>query len=396
MEVPNGNSRNSLIRGNDDLSDMAHQAGDGRSLRVSVHTILDVDIFLSNGFDIDFEKFNSLGLSDKQRQNALKLAEKKRNLHSLRLQLSHTGDPSARNDLDDSEIPSRVNSQDPSKLLKRIELLESEVSELTENISESLGLRIQPHSIDNSLFEHDVFGDGEVDDNTAPKRLRTSGEMKPTNPDIPPIEDSENLQSVIGKLARLYALRTTCEDKISACQSEKTLNELAGDDDDIDPLDAFMANTAVDLVGENIAKIQTDLDEINLFIKKFESLEKFLSNDLANSSSLDAAIQQQQRIREKQVEKKLVKETSEQIPRGTGTVWEEEFRKDEDVKERKKIVSQAKSFVPAGPIRLDTSRAGLHVSGETRVSPSAPVPSWQPPDEDDNEAQEKFRKKLGY
>ena len=358
----------------------------------------ELNIFLPNGIDIDFDKFNSLGLSDKQRQNVLKLAEKRRSLQNLQIQLAQTSDRSNRDVLDDSDLPDKPKSQDHSKLLKRIELLESEVNELTENVSEALGIGFRTVKVDHSLFEHDAFGDGEVDDRIDYKRPRLSDQEKPTNPAIPPINESENLDSVTTKLKILYGLRAKHEQKIAQFESEKKLNEIAGEDDEIDPLDAFMATTAVDLVGESISKTESDLLEINTFIDKFESLKKFLSSNQTGTTSLDAAIQQQKRMREIQEKKQVEPIVSESKPRGTGTVWEDEFRKDEQVHERKKIVPLKSAVESSGPVKLNTSRAGLQVPGTHAAvsSPAHPVPSWKPPDEQDNEAQEKLRKKLGY
>ena len=384
MERPNGNSSHSFRGVAQRSSDLSFE-GSGTFSRTRNSTT-DLDLFLPNGIDIDYEKLNSRGLTDKQRQNALKLSEKSRLLHSLSSQLTQPEHISSKSEFDDPDERPRPKSQDHSKISMRIQALESEIADLVDSISESLGLRGKEPNIDKTIFEHDVFGDGEVVDTV--KRLRKS-ESQPSHPDIPHIEDSENLESVAMKLSKLRALKQSAEEKLAQYDSEKKLNEIAGDDEDIDPLDAFMASTTVDLADEGIAKVRSDLGEITLFISKFESLCKILSNgQTADSKTISAAIEQQQKIRQP----KIVPESSPSEPRGIGTVWEDEFRKDEAVPKRTAPVP-VKETAP-NPIYLDSSRGGLQVHGVSSHTPHAEAPAWKPPDED--ETQEKLRKKLGY
>ena len=358
--------------------------------------LLGLDIFQSNGMDIDFEKLNSYGFSDKQRQNALKLAEKKRSLKSLRDQFvknqsrSQVADPSS--------------SHEASNLSRRIDALESEVSELVQSMSESIGGQSSKPAFDSSVFEHDAFNDDEVTDGSEYKRSRISVDVKPSNPNIPSLDDYENLESVTLKLKKLYAMRSSHQDQLSQSESEKKLNEIAKDDDEIDPLDAFMASTTVDLAGENISKIQTELDEIESFITRFESLQTSLSRNLSTTANLKSAIQQQQKIivsvQEQQRKNPTTAEPVEK-PRGTGTVWEAVFQRDEQAQERKKLVQPVKQttnpHVLSKPINLVSSRAGLHFPGQSTDRSERPeaVPSWRPPDNDDDN-QEQLRRKLGY
>jgi hypothetical protein len=383
MERPNGNSSRSF-RGVEQR-DSGGSFVDSEDVSGYGVSYQGIDFFLPNGIDIDQEKLNSRGLTDKQRQNVLKISEKRRLLQSLNLQLSQAKKGLSKTEFDDPEDRPRSKTQDPSKISARIEALESEIADLVESISESIGSIGNDALIDKTIFEHDVFGDGEVVDTV--KRLRVS-ESQPSNPDIPPIEDSENLDSVAKKLRKLYDLKQSAEQKLAQFDSEKKLNEIAGDDDEIDPLDAFMASTTVDLADEGISKTRSDLEEIDLFISKFESLRKFLSNG-QSSTTISAAIEQQQKIRHKTVTEPTTSE-----PRGTGTVWEDEFRKDEAVPKRG-FVSSSKVTAPP-PIRLDATRGGLQVPGAIAQTFPTQTPSWSPPDEDQEQTQEKLRRKLGY
>ena len=384
MERPNGNSSHSFRGVAQRSSDLSFE-GSGTFSRTRNSTT-DLDLYLPNGIDIDYEKLNSRGLTDKQRQNALKLSEKSRLLHSLSSQLTQPEHISSKSEFDDPDERPRPKSQDHSKISMRIQALESEIADLVDSISESLGLRGKEPNIDKTIFEHDVFGDGEVVDTV--KRLRKS-ESQPSHPDIPHIEDSENLESVAMKLSKLMALKQSAEEKLAQYDSEKKLNEIAGDDEDIDPLDAFMASTTVDLADEGIAKVRSDLGEITLYISKFESLCKILSKgQTADSKTISAAIEQQQKIRQQNI----VPESTPSEPRGIGTVWEDEFRKDEAVPKRTASVS-VKGTAP-NPIYLDSSRGGLQIHGVSSHTPHAEAPAWKPPDED--ETQEKLRRKLGY
>jgi len=336
-----------------------------------------IDIFQSNSFELDLDKMERLKMSDKQRQNALKLSDKLRRLSGLRdHQLpSNTSDEHASlkfadldtNAFEDSKRSSSSKSKivDVSKIQKQISDLELEIEDLVDLLAHSLGYgddsqkrrRIQISQLDD-----------DVDDDFMTETSHSKGN-----------QEIQTLESVKTRLAILYENRDACKSIIADQSSKK--NSTANDDEDIDPLDAFMASTEAQLANEDETKEKIKLELLEKEILDFEKLFNVLSKNQFSDASVSAAIQQQSIAR-----KHIPVEPAPN--RGAGSVWEDEFRKDETVPvsiKRSNVVN-----IPASSnVRLDTSRPGLQVPGSTSSAPA----SWRPPSDDDDN---KLGKKLGY
>jgi hypothetical protein len=182
--------------------------------------------------------------------------------------------------------------------------------------------------------------------------------------------------------------------KISNYESERKLNELANEDEDIDPFEAFMAENTIELSTQQIDKVQGRLDEINSAIGKFEKLESILSRNQFSDLSISEALRQRQEMERKAQNLVHEQSTTSADPRGTGTVWEDEFKKDESVPDRQSIERKPVTKTTAVPVKINPSVGGLHISGKPVSEPV--VKSVSQTAESSQKRQEELRKKLGY
>lgn len=363
---------------------------------------LDLSYLFPNGTELDSARMDEMSLTDRQRDMAMRLSDKRRKLRDFHERIdgqAYSAESQQTRELDlnafSDETLKPTGQNDHTRLVtsKKIEALEIELEELTSNLMVSLGLdpgdelrRMREQQ--RELFEMADETSGDVDD-FFDISARTE------YPEIPLVGVSENLESVDSKLMILANLRTKSESILSGHESEKRLNEIVNEDEEVDPLDAFMAENSVELASQQIGKESIKLEEIKKAISKFEKLKKVLAKNQFSDTRITEAIQQRARV---EVEKRRVDNnttsSSSLTERGTGTVWEEEFRKDESVPKR--IASgERKEVVPIdkGKERLNLQLGGLQVmSGEDAVV-------WKQPDVgsfSSENRQEELRKRLGY
>ena len=220
-------------------------------------------------------------------------------------------------------------------------------------------------------------------------------------PDIPTIDASENLESVRAKLVSLRDLHSKTLLQLSGHESDKKLSETANEDEEeIDPLEAFMAETTAEIASQQISKTSDKLAEIERIIAQFERLETLLSQNQFSDHRLADALQQKEKLLRKQreAEKLKSKPSSEQSARGQGTVWEEEFRKDDSVPIRLEPRTEKPSISVMPQVRLNASKGGLFVPGQSDQPPGQTVSAQRPQSspESSEKRQEELRKKLGY
>lgn len=340
---------------------------------------------------------DEMSLTDRQRDMAIRLSDKRRKLRDFHDRIdgqAHCTESQDSRALDlnafsDEKIkPSGLKDHTRLVTLRKIEALEIEVEELTTNLMISLGLdpgdesrRLREQQ--RELFEMADETSGDVDDFFDPS-ARTE------YPEIPLVGVSENIESVDSKLIILANLQGKCENILSGYESEKRLNEIVNEDEEVDPLDAFMAENSVALASEQIGKESTKLEEIKKAISKFEKLRKVLAKNQFSDNRISEAIQQRARVEEekRRIDKNTPSSFSSLTERGTGTVWENEFRKDVSVPKR--IASgERKEVVIIDKERLNLQIGGLQVlSGEEAVV-------WKRPTSGEKR-QEELRKRLGY
>ena len=340
---------------------------------------------------------DSLGLSDKQRQIVIRFKEKRDKRHHITDRVekaqSTTSVSVDRRLLDfEDKAPEAPKSSkvDTQRLMAQMAELEAEMSQLSESLLTSVGItdadlaRSRIRELD-AKFDHCLAHDDNdefYDRASASKRVRADGEI-PLNPEIPRLSASENIDSVRSKVSAMKVLREKSEEVLRRFEAEKTAC-LGGDE--VDPLDAYMASASMELVDEQVAKETEKLAEISKFLAKFEQLELVLSKHQFSDVNIQAAIQQKETVRTPLP----VFPLSAVQERGKGTVWEDEFRKDESVPQR----LERRPMVPTKTSKLTVLNAavgGLQVM-DGSVVPVAD-PAWAPPDES---GQEKLRKKLGY
>jgi hypothetical protein len=357
---------------------------------------LGIDIFKTNSCEVDPEKIERLNLSDKQRQNALKLSEKMKRLEALQEQLSkvglnHESSSSVHGDLDTAAFEDtktsrpKHRSRDATKLAQQISELEDEIEEISDNIAHTLGYgddTSKRRRISDSRFEHDILND-ESDEFFDAVRIESTKLAVP-------LMHSENITTVESKLNQLYEQRSACEAEMAEKAKKKEENQAAANDDDIDPLDAFMATTTAELVDEDSERLKSKLALIQSQIDEYENLFTILSKNQFNDVNIQAALEQRD-VMVSTSTKPLITKSS---PRGSGSVWEDEFKKDDSVPDRIKVQSKTTNQSTVG-VRLDSARPGLQLPGQqpvpVRQSESA---TWRPPPDDKN--QDQLRKKLGY
>ena len=242
-----------------------------------------------------------------------------------------------------------------------------------------------------------------MDEEEIDQAVNTSSDQYP---EIPRVEMSENIESVRRKLVALENLRAKSESVLSDHRSEKRLNEIANDDEEVDPLDAFMSENTVALADQQIQKEQSRLDAIMKALREFQKLETVLAKHQFSDSSISEAIKQrdERAARITAPEEEAVPESVS--ARGSGTVWESEFQKDESVPKRLKVEQSRVAPVSSrsAPVQLNVHKAGLQTTEISRpdftaqkaVKPAVQAESSRGPSEASQKRQEELRKKLGY
>lgn len=342
---------------------------------------------------------DEMSLTDRQRDMAIRLSDKRRKLRDFHDRIdcqAHCAESRDTRELDlnafsdEKRKPSGLNDHARLVTLRKVEALEIEVEELTTNLMISLGLdpgdesrRLREQQ--RELFEMADETSGDVDDFFDPS-------SRTEYPEIPLVGVSENEESVDSKLMILANLRSKCENILLGHESEKRLNEIVNEDEDVDPLDAFMAENSVALASQQIGKESVKLEEIKKAISKFEKLKKVLAKNQFSDTRISEAIQQRSRVEveKRRIDNNTPSSSSFSTERGTGTVWEEEFRKDVSVPkriasgERKEVV-----IIDKGKERLNLQIGGLQVmSGEEAAV-------WKRSSSGEKR-QEELRKRLGY
>ena len=339
-------------------------------------TYSDFGLFQANGIDPDLAKMAEHNLTDKQRALVLKLSETRRELASLRSQVDAS---------EDDQKAKSIKSKSA-----QLEKVYQEADELEESLARSLGQSKSESSRKRFQELDEQFNpDGETDRFTD----EVSGLKVSDYPDIPTLGSSENLESVRRKLNELYDLRRATTSKM---QNGETGENLAGsDDEEIDPLDAFMAETSLELAKEEVGKAEAKLVAINSAINQFEKLLSVLSENQFTDASISRALEQQKNLVHKKPRTSSEPEPP-QSSRGKGTVWEEEFRKDESVPQRTYVDNSTgpkKTInVKSQEVRLNVNVGGLQVPGTRQTS----LTSHEPSSAGSEKRQQELRKKLGY
>jgi hypothetical protein len=331
-------------------------------------------LFQSNGLDPDLEKMNELNLTDRQRTLVLKLSEKRRKLDTLQAsnQASSGG----------------IRSGKLNHIATQLQRAKEEVEELEEDLAVSLGQSRSDLSRKRfkELDEHfnpDLEDEGYTDEVAESiKRFKLSD-----YPDIPTLGSSENLATVRDKLDQLYIIRSRTSSLIKEPGGGSTSK---AEDDEVDPLDAFMAETSQELEREETRKAEAKLVAINAAITEFERLEKILSINQFKDGNIAHALEQKKTLSQTMPVKGL--DTEPSASRGKGTVWEEEFRKDESVPQRTYVETSKSLPARSHKVRLNVNVGGLHLGGNLIRSATTNQPSA----ESSEKRQEELRKKLGY
>lgn len=342
----------------------------------------DLESCFVNGIDVDVSKMNEMNMTDKQRALVMKLSEHRRKLTSIRAQMDQ------QRSKDDSEEETR-GSRKVEALLHQLEKTQTEGEEIEHTLLTSLGHSDldQGRKRRQELEEEFNVGLTEsfIDEFTELTKKQRSNEY----PDIPVLGSSENIDSIRYKLKLLNSLRYTILEEISSNESEKKLNEIAQDDDDVDPLDAFMAENTADLASEQISKAKRKLEAVDEAMSEFDKVEKLLSKNQFKDTNTAAALQQRHQ---------QARELQPPSPRGKGTVWEDEFRKDESVPI---AVGKSLEKKPQNSItneaRLNASVGGLQILGGVKPSSGQSASAIRSvPLVNAEKRQEELRKKLGY
>ena len=341
---------------------------------------------------------DEMQMSDKQRDSALKLSDKRKKLHGL-LDRLHQADNVPVDSHSDSffdtnafeDEPAKRKAQppvrDPQKVLAQIDELKREIEDLETSLLTYLG-RDPAELARRRRAELESHFAVEEEDSVTDLTVASAAEY----PEIPSLGSSENLDTVRHKLVVLNDLRVKSEFVVSNHQTEKRLNEIANEDDEVDPLDAFMASTSVELADQQIDKEQVKLAAIVAAIYRFQKLESVLSKNQFSGTNIAQAIKQQQHIATRVHDTSATSSSVEAMTaRGLGTVWESEFQKDESVPKRLKADSSTRAS-PAAAVPLNLQRGGLQV---LHAPASKPAVS-RAPSETAQKRQEDLRKKLGY
>ena len=372
----------------------------------SISTNSGIEYLFPNGTDLDVSRMDEMKLTDKQRDIALRLSEKRRRLILLQQRLVVGEDAkSSRGDIgldlnafDDAKIrPVSVRSNEKSFIMKQVGDIETEVEDLTSSLLVSLGLDVENESRrvreeQRAKYDSTDMAEGEMEDFFDLTLKTDTSEY----PEIPAMDRSENIESVESKLAYLNALRVQSEGVLSGLASEKRLNEIANEDEEVDPLDAFMAANSVDLASQEIDKTEQKLDKIKEAILRFEKIRAVLSKNQFSDSRISVAIEQRNRVEEK---RRIDASRPPTRNRGEGSVWEEEFRADESVPKR---VRDEKLIFPAKkPVELNLQVGGLQLMGpdrdvHERAEPVEEAVRLKLPSESSLSKQEELRKRLGY
>ena len=385
-------------------------------LRSFIHVFnhsADFGVFQSNGIDLDMGKINDLNLSDKQRSTAIKISEVRRQIATIKERISKArvsnGVPNSMGIRLDGPSTADNVSRDtrPSgddKMTTRLQKLEAELDNLESELDTSLGADRASASRKRRLELASQFDCGSDD---AWDEILDQSNSIPEYHDIPRAGKSENSESVANKLRILRMMENDAQSSLSDNQSEKKLNELAQEDEDIDPLEAFMAENSIELANQQMERSQAKLDAIRTQIHVFERLHALLSKNQFADQNLSAALEQRRKLESER--KRLAEEQSSSSPatsqgsRGQGTVWEEEFKKDDSVPNRAFAGTSGEKGISAadGSVQLDASIGGLHRPGAA-PAPILPAakPSAQtvkaPRREVADQRQDELRKKLGY
>lgn len=371
----------------------------------------ELNFMMPNGMDIDIDRMDELNFSDKQRQSAMKLSDKNRQLQSLRDRSGkqtevHPPIQSTNTFADRKERrPAGYNKMEIERVSNQIQNLESEIQQLVDSLLVSLGHSPEEDARKRRQVLNERF-DAEIDEMNEFDQTLSKKQKSSLFPEIPTLASSENEETLRSKLRILNHLRVEAEATLSARASEKKLNELAEMDDEIDPLDAFMASNNLEVANQQIGREQERLDEILSAIARFEKLYSVITENQFSDISIADAISQRERLAEQAKEaSETAKSTEAPVPssRGAGTVWESYFRKDESVPVR--IAHVAKSAARKSVVSLNPSVGGLHAVGEPQpqrvvVGPArltaTEEAAWRPPTDEEEEKQEELRNRLGY
>lgn len=332
---------------------------------------------------------DEMRLTDKQRLLVTGLSEKRRKISQLESSISSKGGSSS--------VLSRTSGLE-SQILK----LQEEVEDMERSLMTSLGAG-DTEAVKRRMQELDVIFDLHASENFLDEFAELSKRHKSSAyPDIPTLSQSENLESVRGKLEVLRDLQSKLRDSIGEQESEKAQTELPNDDEEeVDPLEAFMAETSAELANQEISKSSEKLTEVERALAEFEKLESLLCKNQFADNRLEDALKQQEKILQKQRESQNATSQSsahDNTSRGQGTVWEDEFKKDESVPVRlePRVDKSLNSSLPS--VKLNGNKAGLFVPGQEPkpAGQSATAQILASSSESSEQRQAELRKKLGY
>jgi hypothetical protein len=356
-------------------------------------------------------KVNDLNLTEKQRSTAIKISEMRRQIANIKERMSKSresvgGSKSRMLESDATQLlentarSTALNGDD--KMSREVRKLEGELENLESELEASVGHDRAAESRKRRLDMASEFDGGS--DEEWNEILDLSNSL-PEYPDIPRVESSENAESVKKKIQTLRALKADSQSFLSDNRSEKKLNELAQEEEDIDPLEAFMAENSIELANQQIAKAQAKVDAITNQLHVFEKLHVLLTRNQFSDQNLTAALEQRRKLeaeRKRSAERPSSLESS-QANRGKGTVWEDEFKKDETVPNRAFAGAPGARGIsmPDGSVHLNASIGGLHKSGGVSVPvPATVLTSSQTVKalrrDISDHRQDELRKRLGY
>ena len=334
----------------------------------------DLATLLLEGEDISLYQMEAMSLTDKQRQNVIKLLEKRARLSNLKDRLTKSTESqqisAVEDPFEDAASKKEVRTSHlPKNALIQIEQLEQEVSQITDSLMASANHA----SLDTGEMKRRRLEAQFGNDSYDPLFDLTAASTTTIYSEIPSMGTRENIESIKVKIAILVDLKKDSESKLSSLQSEK--NPIA--DEEVDPLDAFMNSTNDELIDEKIEKEKHRLNEIERVLTQFQKVHDRLSQ-YQFSDALPA---------------KLVKRTIAPLEAAKRTahpsVWDDELQKDLSVPQRQQ---QEKTKMRVSSAVVNPTQGGLYMmrNGDSVL---VTAPAAAPTKEVDAEA---LRKKLGY
>jgi hypothetical protein len=340
------------------------------------------DLFTTDGVDVDIDKLDESNFTDKQRDMVMKISDKRRHLRSLQSKIRLTPVDEDVNSAiaafqDNEDVPKKKHQPlDVNKISRQIESLEDELHELTESLLVSVGqttgeFNRRKRKEMSTLFDND--SDGEV---ASPEARDSVTDVY--HSDVPVAGRNDSIDQLDSKLRQLRQIRNNCIKMIENLKTEIRLNRSTGDDDEEDPLDAFMAGAVAEVSADSVNReegklvaVDNEIERVSKFIES-KKLSEYLKSSRPPPRDPPPA-----------------PPTKTEPPRGRGTVWEEELQVDTSVPSRQKKVTPV-TTTTLRPTGLDWSTGGLQGPGiipPQRESVSIPK---------SNDKAEELRKKLGY